>query len=78
MRALGNRILRIWQAARPFLAVLAALVLLGTALYIGDPLWWVLSCFALVVVIYGIVYNVNFIMSVGIIGLGFILDILFY
>ena len=57
MRALGNRILRIWQAARPFLAVLAALVLLGTALYIGDPLWWVLSCFALVVVIYGIVYT---------------------
>ena len=57
MKALGDLIKHISRAALPYLAVLAALALLGAALYIGDPVWWVLACFALAVVVYGIVYT---------------------
>lgn len=57
MKTFLKQLVRRIQAALPWVTLLAALILLGTALYIGDPIWWILSCFALVVVVYGLAYT---------------------
>jgi len=56
MKTFVKQLVRGIRAALPWLALVVALALLGAALYIGEAIWWVLSCFALVVVVYGLAY----------------------
>lgn len=56
MKTFVKQLVRWIRAALPWLALVVALALLGAALYIGEAIWWVLSCFALVVVVYGLAY----------------------
>lgn len=57
MKVIVNRLGRLARPAMVWLAVLGTLVLLGAALYLGDPIWWTLFCFAFVVVAYGMIYS---------------------
>ena len=57
MKVIVNRLGRLARPVMAWLAVVSTLALLGAALYLGDPIWWTLFCFAFVVVAYGLIYS---------------------